>query len=44
VEAAGLNEDEMALIIKHLKTALKGRKEYSNKNKNKEKALMFQMR
>jgi hypothetical protein len=30
VEAAGLNEDEMALIIKRFKTALKGRKEYPN--------------
>jgi hypothetical protein len=28
VEAAELNEDEMALIIKHFKIALKGRKEY----------------
>jgi hypothetical protein len=28
VEAAGLNEEEMALIIKRFKTALKGRKEY----------------
>ena len=28
VEVVGLNEDEMALIIKHFKTALKGRKEY----------------
>jgi hypothetical protein len=28
VEAAGLNEDEMALTIKRFKTALKGRKEY----------------
>jgi hypothetical protein len=28
VEAAGLNEDEMTLIIKHFKTTLKGRKEY----------------
>jgi hypothetical protein len=26
VEAAGLNEEEMTLIIKHFKTALKGRK------------------
>jgi hypothetical protein len=33
VEAARLNEDEMGLIIKRFKTALKGRKEYSNKNK-----------
>jgi hypothetical protein len=28
VKAAGLNEEEMALIIKRFKTALKGRKEY----------------
>jgi hypothetical protein len=35
VEAAGLNEDEMALIIKRFKTALKGRKEYPSKNKTK---------
>jgi hypothetical protein len=33
VEAVGLNEDEMALIIKRFKTALKGHKEYPNKNK-----------
>jgi hypothetical protein len=37
VEATGLNEDEMTLIIKRFKTALKGRKEYSNKNKAKGK-------
>jgi hypothetical protein len=41
VEAAGLNKDEMALIIKHFKTALKGRKEYSNKNKAKGKRSCF---
>jgi hypothetical protein len=35
VEAASLNEDEMALIIKRFKTALKGRKEYPNKNKTR---------
>jgi hypothetical protein len=35
VEAAGLNEDEMALIIKRFKTALKARKEYPNKNKTR---------
>jgi hypothetical protein len=35
VEAARLNEYEMALIIKHFKTALKGRKEYPNKNKTR---------
>jgi hypothetical protein len=37
VEAVGLNEDEMALIIKQFKTVLKGRKEYPNKNKSKGK-------
>jgi hypothetical protein len=41
VEAAGLNEDEMALIIKHFKTALKGRKEYPNKNKIRGKRSCF---
>jgi hypothetical protein len=41
VEAAGLNEDEMTLIIKRFKTALKGRKEYSNKNKGKGKRSCF---
>jgi hypothetical protein len=35
VEAVGLNEDEMALIIKRFKTALKGRKEYPSKNKTR---------
>jgi hypothetical protein len=39
VEVAGLNEDEMALIIKRFKTALKGRKEYPNNNKTKGKPL-----
>jgi hypothetical protein len=41
VEAAGLNEDEMALIIKCFKTALKGRKEYPNKNKTRGKRSYF---
>jgi hypothetical protein len=41
VEADGLNEDEMALIIKRFKTALKGRQEYSNKNKAKGKRSCF---
>jgi hypothetical protein len=41
VEAAGLNEDEMALIIKRFKTALKGRKEYPNKNKIRGKRSCF---
>ena len=41
VEAAGLNEDEMALVIKRFKTTLKGRKEYPNKNKSKEKCSCF---
>jgi hypothetical protein len=35
VEAAGLNKDEMSLIIKRFKTALKGCKEYPNKNKTR---------
>jgi hypothetical protein len=41
VEAAGLNEDEMALIIKRFKTALKGSKEYPNKNKSRGKHSCF---
>jgi hypothetical protein len=41
IEATGLNEDEMALIIKHFKTALKGRKEYPSKNKTKGKCSCF---
>jgi hypothetical protein len=41
VEAAGLNEEEMALIIKRFKTALKGRKEHPNKNKTNGKRSCF---
>jgi hypothetical protein len=41
VEAVGLNEDEMALIIKRFKTVLKGRKEYLNKNKSRGKRSCF---
>jgi hypothetical protein len=41
VEAAGLNEDEMSLIIKRFKTTLKGRKEHPNKNKAKGKCSCF---
>jgi hypothetical protein len=41
VEAAGLNEDEMALIIKRFKTTLKGRKEQPNKSKTKGKRSCF---
>jgi hypothetical protein len=41
VEAAGLNENEMALIIKRFKTALKGHKEYPNKNKTRGKRSCF---
>jgi hypothetical protein len=40
-EAVGLNEDEIALIIKRFKTALKGRKEYPNKNKTRGKRSCF---
>jgi hypothetical protein len=38
VEAAGLNEDEMALIIKRFKTALKGQKEYPTRTSQGENA------
>jgi hypothetical protein len=41
VEAAELNEEEMALIIKRFKTALKGRKEHPNKSKMKGKRSCF---
>jgi hypothetical protein len=41
VEVAGLNKEEMALIIKCFKTALKGRKEHPNKNKAKRKCSCF---
>jgi hypothetical protein len=41
VEAAELNEDEMTLIIKRFKTALKGCKEYPNKNKSRGKHSCF---
>jgi hypothetical protein len=41
VEAARLNENEMALIIKRFKTVLKGRKEYPNKNKTRGKCSCF---
>jgi hypothetical protein len=41
VEATGLNDDEMALVIKRFKTALKGRKEYPNKNKSMGKRFCF---
>jgi hypothetical protein len=41
VEAVGLNEGEMDLIIKRFKTALKGHKEYPNKNKARGKRSCF---
>jgi hypothetical protein len=41
VEATGLNENEMTLIIMRFKTALKGRKEYPNKNKTRGKRSCF---
>jgi hypothetical protein len=44
VEVVGLNEDEMALIIKRFKTALKGSKEYPQQEKVKGKMLLLQMR
>jgi hypothetical protein len=41
VEAVGLNEEEMSLIIKRFKTALKGRKEYPSKNISRGKPSCF---
>jgi hypothetical protein len=41
IEVVGLNENEMALVIKRFKTALKGRKEYPNKNKSRGKRMCF---
>jgi hypothetical protein len=41
VEAARLNEEKMVLVIKCFKTALKGHKEYPNKNKSKGKRSCF---
>jgi hypothetical protein len=41
VEVAGVNDEEMALIIKRFKTALKGRKEHPNKTKTKGKRSCF---
>jgi hypothetical protein len=38
VEAVGLNENEMAFIIKRFKTTLKGRKEYPTRIKQGESA------
>ena len=41
VEAARLNEEEMALVIKRFKTVLKGHKDYPNKNKSRGKRSCF---
>jgi hypothetical protein len=41
IEAASLNEEEMALVIKRFKTALKGRKDYPNKSKSRGKRTCF---
>jgi hypothetical protein len=41
VEAAGLNDEEMALIIKRFKTALKGHKGQPSKTKTKGKRSCF---
>jgi hypothetical protein len=40
VEVVSLNDDEMALVIKHFNNALNGRKDYY-KNKSKEKCACF---
>lgn len=41
MEIARLKEEEMALVIKHFKTTLKGRNEYTNKNKSRGKSSCF---
>jgi hypothetical protein len=41
IEAVNLNDEEMALVIKRFKTALKGCMDYSNKNKSKGKGACF---
>jgi hypothetical protein len=41
VEVASLNEEEMALVIKRFKTALKGHKDFSNKGKSRGKHACF---
>jgi hypothetical protein len=41
VEVTELNENEMALLIKCLKTTLKGHKDYPNKNKSRGKCSCF---
>jgi hypothetical protein len=41
VEVVRLNKEEMVLVIKRFKTALKGRKECPNKNKSKGKRSCF---
>jgi hypothetical protein len=40
-QVEALSEDEMTLIIKRFKTALKGRKEYPNKKKSRGKCSCF---
>jgi hypothetical protein len=40
-EAAGLNKEELPLVIKLFKTTLKGRKDYPNKNKSSGKRSFF---
>jgi hypothetical protein len=41
VEAAGLNEEELMLVIKRFKITLKGCKEYPNKMKSRGKRPCF---
>jgi hypothetical protein len=41
VEAVRLNKEEMSLVIKRFKAALKGRKEYPNKSKSRGKWSCF---
>jgi hypothetical protein len=41
IEAAELNGNEIALMIKRFKTSLKGRKDYPNKSKSRGKRTCF---
>jgi hypothetical protein len=40
-QQGGVNEENMVLVIKRFKTALKGRKDYPNKNKSRGKCSCF---
>jgi hypothetical protein len=41
IEAIGLNEEKMALVMKRFQTALKGHKDYPSKSKSRGKRTCF---